>query len=77
MEIADSLAASSVPVALIAAERDAIVPSRRTESVRRSAGNLVLDRVITDAGHNDLYNNRVEFERVMREALSLLESGDH
>ena len=49
---------SSVPVALIAAERDTIVPSRRTEPVRGSAGNLVLDRVIKDAGHNDLYDRR-------------------
>ena len=52
MEIADMLAASSAPVALIAAERDTIVPPRRTEPVRRSAGNNVQDRVITDAGHS-------------------------
>jgi pimeloyl-ACP methyl ester carboxylesterase len=72
MEIADMLAASSAPVALIAAERDTIVPRRRTEPVRRSAGNIVLDRVIMDAGHNDLYD-RDEFKRAMREALSLIE----
>jgi len=72
MEIADTLAASSAPVALIAAERDTIVPPHRTEPVRRSAGNMVLDRVIADAGHNDLYD-RAEFERAMREALSLIE----
>ena len=72
MEVADTLAASSAPVALIAAERDTIVPPRRTEPVRRSAGNMVLDRVIMDAGHNDLYD-RDEFKRAMREALSLIE----
>ena len=72
MEIADELAASSVPVALIAAERDTIVPSRRTELVRGSAGNLVLDRVIKGAGHNDLYDS-AEFMRAMREGLSLME----
>ena len=72
MEIADTLAASSAPVALIAAERDTIVPPRRTEPVRRSAGNIVLDRVIMDAGHNDLYDS-AEFKRAMREALSLIE----
>ena len=74
MEIADTMAASSAPVALISAERDTIVPPRRTEPVRRSAGNLVLDRVITDAGHNDLYD-RVDFQRPIREALSLIETG--
>jgi pimeloyl-ACP methyl ester carboxylesterase len=74
MEIADMLAASSAPVALIAAERDTIVPRRRTEPVRRSAGNIMLDRVVVGAGHNDPYD-RDEFKRAMREALSLMESG--
>jgi pimeloyl-ACP methyl ester carboxylesterase len=74
MEIADALAVSSAPVALIAAESDDIVPARRTDPLRRSAGNLVLDRVILDAGHNDLYD-RAEFKRAMREALSLIETG--
>jgi uncharacterized protein len=73
MEIADALAASSAPVALIAAERDTIVPPHRTEPVRRSAGNIVLDRVIMDAGHNDLYEN-AEFKRAMRDALSIIET---
>ena len=73
MEIADALAASSAAVALIAAERDTIVPPRRTEPVRRSAGNIVLDRVIMDAGHNDLYEN-AEFKHAMREALSIIET---
>ena len=72
MEIADMLAASSAPVALISAERDTVVPPRRTEPLRRSAGNLVLDRVISRAGHNDLYD-RAEFQRAMREALSIVE----
>ena len=76
MEIADALVGLQLPVALIAAERDTIVPARRTEPVRRSAGNLVLDRVIVDAGHNDLYDD-ADFKRAMREALSLIESGDH
>ena len=73
MAVADALAASSAPVALIAAERDTIVPPRRTEPVRRSGGNIVLDRVIMDAGHNDLYDN-AEFKRAMREALSTIET---
>lgn len=74
MEIADALAASSVPFALIAAERDTIVPPSRTEPVRRSGGNVVLDRTIVGAGHNEIYD-RDDFKRAMREALSLMESG--
>ena len=72
MEIADMLAASSAPVALISAERDTVVPPRRTEPLRRSVGNLVFDRVISRAEHNDLYD-RAEFRRAMREALSIVE----
>lgn len=72
MEVADTLAAVSEPVALIAAARDTIVPARRSAPVRRSVRNLILDRVIMDAGHNDLYG-RAEFERAIRQALSLIE----
>ena len=71
LEIADTLAASSAPVALIAAERDTIVPPRRTEPVRRSAGNIVLDRVIMDACHNDLRQRRVQ----ARDAAGVVASG--
>ena len=73
MEITGALEASLAPVALIAAETDTIVPLRRTEAVRRSAGNFVLDRVIRGAGHNDLYD-RAEFVGAMREAIALLEA---
>jgi pimeloyl-ACP methyl ester carboxylesterase len=72
MEVADTLAAVAAPVALIAAAGDTVVPPRRTEPVRRSVRNLVLDRVIADAGHNDLYD-RAEFKRAMQEALALIE----
>lgn len=73
MEIADALAAVSSPVALIAAGRDTIVPPRRIEPVRRSAGNIVLDRTIVDAGHNDLYDS-ADFMDAMREAISAIEA---
>ncbi|MCR9195389.1 MAG: alpha/beta hydrolase, partial [Hyphomonas sp.] len=43
------------PTALIAAERDTIIPPRRTEAVQRVIPALVLDQTITDANHNDLY----------------------
>ena len=72
MQVADALASSSAPVAIISAERDTVVPARRTAPVRRAARDIVLDRVIGDAGHNDLYD-RTEFKRALREALSLVE----
>lgn len=76
MEVAEALAGSSVPVALISAGRDTIVPPRRTELVRKSAANLVLDRVITDAGHNDLYD-KAKFKHSLREAMSRIEASIH
>ena len=72
MEVADAVAATSAPVALIAAGRDTIVPPRRSQRLREVAKNLVLDRVVEEAGHNDLYD-MPEFVAAMREALELIE----
>jgi pimeloyl-ACP methyl ester carboxylesterase len=72
MEVADTLAGVRAPVALISAGRDTVVPPRRTAPLRSSVRNLVLDRVIPEAGHNDLYE-QAEFPRAMREALFLIE----
>lgn len=68
MATADDLRNIAVPTAVIAAERDTIVPPRRTEAVRRAISTLVLDRTVADAGHNDLYE-RAEFQAAMVEAI--------
>jgi uncharacterized protein len=60
-----------VPVAIIAAQRDEIVPAERTDSLRRHIPRLVFDRTIEGAGHNDIYV-RSEFQQSMREALARL-----
>jgi pimeloyl-ACP methyl ester carboxylesterase len=73
MEIAGELGITSAPVAVIAAEQDRIVPPRRTEALRRSLDELVLDRVVPGAGHNDIYD-RHEYAEAMREALALMEA---
>lgn len=69
MEVAEDLRGTSVPTAVIAGERDDIVPPRRTERVRRAIGNLVLDRTVAGAGHNDIFQ-RPEFRSAMVEALA-------
>ena len=61
------------PTALIAAGRDTIVPARRTAPLRSAIPNLVLDRTITDAGHNDLYQHPA-FVMAMREAVAIFEA---
>jgi pimeloyl-ACP methyl ester carboxylesterase len=68
MATADYLQGSNKPVALLAAERDEIIPGERTEALRRRASNVVFDRTIAGAGHNDVYG-RSDFQLAMREAL--------
>lgn len=68
MDAAAALKTSKVPAAIIAAEHDEIVPRRRTDGLRASVGNLVLDQTIAGAGHNDIYA-RSDFQRAMDEAL--------
>lgn len=61
------LEGSHVPVAIIAAERDEIVPADRTAALRKRVPNLVFDRTIARAGHNDIYSH-ADFQEAMREA---------
>jgi pimeloyl-ACP methyl ester carboxylesterase len=68
MEPAAALAGNPVPVAVIAASDDDVVPSERTEALRRGLSNLVFDRVVAGAGHNDIYDHPA-FAPVFREAL--------
>ena len=68
MEPAADLRGASVRTAIIAAQRDSLVLPPRTEALRRAAPNLVFDRTIAGAGHNDIYD-RAEFREAAREAL--------
>jgi hypothetical protein len=68
LQAAEWLRDSKVPTALIAAERDTLIPAERTDGLRRSVGRLVFDRTVPGAGHNDIYD-RPEFRAAMREAL--------
>lgn len=68
LNVAEFLEDTGVPVAMVAAERDEIIPPRRTQALREKAPNLVYDRVVAGAGHNDIYA-RSDFQQAMREAL--------
>jgi uncharacterized protein len=69
MDAAESVKASGIPVALIAGERDDLIPPGRTAALRRHVSNLVFDRMIAGAGHNDIYQ-RPEFRQAMRDSLA-------
>lgn len=71
MEPAVELAGTAVPVALVAAARDTIVPASRTEALRSALAEttpgVVFDRTLT-AGHNDLYGHP-DFADALRNAM--------
>ena len=70
-DAASALQEVDSPVALIAAERDEIVPPERTRALRERVRNLRFDRTVAGAGHNDLYA-RSDFQQAMREAMNRL-----
>ena len=63
---------SLAPTALITAERDKVVPARRSAPLRAAIKNLVFERDI-DSGHNDIYDHPA-FAAAMREALTRIEA---
>ncbi|MBA3576003.1 MAG: alpha/beta fold hydrolase [Sphingomonas sp.] len=67
LDSAEFLKGSKVPVAIVAAELDQIILPRRTDSLRARVPNLVYDRSIAGAGHNDIYA-RSDFLQAMDEA---------
>jgi pimeloyl-ACP methyl ester carboxylesterase len=69
MEPAADLAGSQVPVAILAGARDTLIPPARTDALRRIIPNLVSDRTLAGAGHNDIYQ-RADFHAAMRDALA-------
>jgi pimeloyl-ACP methyl ester carboxylesterase len=71
IDAASALEKLEVPVAILAAGRDEIVPSERTEGLRKHVKHLVFDRTIAGAGHNDIYA-RSDFHEAMREAADRL-----
>ena len=72
MPTIDFVRGSPVPTALIVAERDTIVPARRSTALRQAVANLVFEAAV-DAGHNDLYG-RPAFAEAMRETLARIEA---
>ena len=72
MTVSDWLSEAPIPVALIAAGSDSLIPARRTDALRRAVPNLVLDRTIEGVGHNDIYRTP-QFRPAMAKALERIE----
>ena len=73
IDAAALLEGKTVPVAILAGERDNLIRPARTEGLRRRVPNLVYDRTIAGAGHNDIYE-RSDFQRAMRHAYAKLKT---
>jgi pimeloyl-ACP methyl ester carboxylesterase len=69
IDAGSAIAGVKTPVAVIASERDEIVPTARTAALRKRIPSLVFDRTVARAGHNDIYA-RSDFQAAMREALA-------
>jgi pimeloyl-ACP methyl ester carboxylesterase len=72
MPTIDFVRGSPVPTAIIIAERDTIVPARRSTALRPAIENLVFEATV-DAGHNDLYGSPA-FAAAMGKALARIEA---
>jgi len=75
IDAAAPLKRSRVPVAIVAAERDELVPAERTDALRDVVPELVFDKTIARAGHNDIYA-RSDFHEAMRAALQAVGVAD-
>jgi hypothetical protein len=71
IDAASAIRMLDVPVAIVAAERDGIVPAERTDALRKQVRKLVFDRTILGASHNDIYA-RSDFHEAMHEAVDRL-----
>lgn len=70
-DAAAALRGSRTPVAILAGADDTIVPAARTDALRGAIPNLVYNRTIAGAGHNDIYQHSA-FRAAMAEALAAL-----
>lgn len=68
MDPLDEIGDVKAPVAIIAAERDTVIPGQRTAPLREAARNLIMDQTIKGSGHNDIYTHP-EFATAMRQAM--------
>lgn len=69
MESAATLRGLALPVAIITADNDTVVPQARSKPVREAAADLRTDVVIDGAGHNDIYE-RAAFAASLRNSVA-------
>ena len=73
MDSADELSRSEVPVALLVAGNDRLIPPARADALAKAARNVVFSRTIAGASHNDIYD-RGEFRVAIGAAMEALDA---
>ena len=68
MDPAEDMQSSNVPTAIIVAGRDTLIPPRRAEALAKKVPNLVYERIIEEANHNNIYQHP-QFRTAMTDAL--------
>lgn len=76
MAPATDLLNTLLPVAIIGAGQDQIIPPRRTDALKAVVPNLVFETTIADTGHNDLYNRGTLREAMIAAMAAILEGGE-
>lgn len=71
IDAAAALERSQAKVAILAAGQDEIVPAERTAALRERVSNILFDRTIAGAGHNNIYTQS-SFQLALREAAERL-----
>ena len=69
-----ALEATDLPVAIVAAADDRLIPPGRVAALRRRLPRPVFDATIAGAGHNDIYQHP-QFAPAMRDALARVTAG--
>ena len=77
MSTLDFITDVSTPTAIIVAGHDSVVPASRTEPLRRVIPNLVFDRVVPEAEHNDLYELPAFWDALGDAVQAVLRGGAH
>ena len=75
MNPAEDIRSSHVPVALIVAGNDTLIPPARAQALAAAVPNLVFNRTIEGATHNDIYQ-RSAFQQAMDDALAAIERAE-
>jgi pimeloyl-ACP methyl ester carboxylesterase len=69
---AELLGSRQIPVAIVAAEQDEVVPPERTEALRRALPRLVFDATLSGTRHNTIFLDP-RFPGAMRSAMAAIE----